>query len=91
VETVQKFNQLKPFAISIVDTFGNIKRKHFLRLVYLADNNMDKDIALGYHGHNNPLKDKNVILKQSIRLRPFWKRHLPGPRWIVLNGTSSAR
>ncbi len=53
VEAIQKFNSLSPYAMSIVDTFGNIKKKHFLRLVYLADNNMDRGIALGYHGHNN--------------------------------------
>lgn len=53
VEAIQRFNNLNPYAMSIVDTFGNIKRKHFLRLVYLADNNMDRGIALGYHGHNN--------------------------------------
>jgi 4-hydroxy 2-oxovalerate aldolase len=39
--------------MTIVDTFGLIKRKQFLRLVYLADNNMKPDIALCYHAHNN--------------------------------------
>ena len=53
VETVQRFNSIQPYAMSIVDTFGTIKRKQFLRLVYLADNNMDKNITLGYHAHNN--------------------------------------
>lgn len=53
IEAIEKFNMLKPFAVSIVDSFGLIKRKHFLRLVSLADNNLDKTIALGYHAHNN--------------------------------------
>lgn len=53
VETIQRFNALKPFAMSIVDTFGTIKRKAFLRMVYLADNNMASGIVLGYHAHNN--------------------------------------
>lgn len=53
IEAIHKFNQIKPYAMSIVDSFGLIKRKHFLRLVYLADNNMDPDIALCYHAHNN--------------------------------------
>jgi 4-hydroxy 2-oxovalerate aldolase len=42
-----------PDAMAIVDTFGLIKKKQFLRLVYLADNNMAPGIALCYHGHNN--------------------------------------
>ncbi len=53
IEAIEKFNQLKPYAVSIVDSFGLIKRKQFLRLVYLADNNLERSILLGYHAHNN--------------------------------------
>ncbi len=53
IEGIELFNQLHPFAMSIVDTFGLIKRKQFLRLAYLADNNMAEGILLGYHAHNN--------------------------------------
>lgn len=53
VEGIEQFNKLNPFAMAIVDSFGTIKRKHFLRLVYLADNNMAPGITLGYHAHNN--------------------------------------
>lgn len=50
---IHKFNELHPFAVSIVDSFGLIKRKHFLRLIYLADNNLAEGIVLAYHAHNN--------------------------------------
>lgn len=53
VETINRFNELSPYAMSIVDTFGTIKRKAFLRMVYLADNNMKPGLVLGYHAHNN--------------------------------------
>lgn len=53
LEGIEKFNTLHPFAVSIVDSFGLIKRKHFLRLVYLADNNLAEGITLAYHAHNN--------------------------------------
>ena len=53
IEGIKRFNGLKPFAMTIVDTFGLIKRKQFTRLVYLADNNMEPGIVLGYHAHNN--------------------------------------
>ena len=53
VESIERFNTLNPYAMSIVDTFGTIKRKTFLRMVYLADNNMRPGIVLGYHAHNN--------------------------------------
>lgn len=53
VEGIERFNELMPYAVAIVDSFGLIKRKHFLRLAYLADNNLEKDIVLCYHAHNN--------------------------------------
>ncbi|MBR6403220.1 MAG: hypothetical protein IKS48_07530 [Eubacterium sp.] len=53
IEGIERFNKLHPFAMSIVDTFGLIKRKHFLRLAYLADSNMADGTALAYHAHNN--------------------------------------
>lgn len=53
IEGIEKFNKLYPFAVSIVDSFGLIKRKQFLRLVYLADNNLAEGITLAYHAHNN--------------------------------------
>ena len=53
IEGIQRFNALKPRAMTIVDTFGVIKRKSFLRMAYLADNNMDPETALAYHAHNN--------------------------------------
>lgn len=53
VHGIEKFNELMPDAMSIVDSFGLIRRKQFLRLAYLADNNMAEGIALAYHAHNN--------------------------------------
>ncbi len=53
IEAIKLFASIKPYAISIVDSFGLIKRRSFLRYVYLADNNMPQEIVLGYHAHNN--------------------------------------
>lgn len=53
IKGIKRFNDLKPFAMAIVDTFGTIKRKQFLRMVYIADNNMLEGITLAYHAHNN--------------------------------------
>lgn len=53
VDGIERFNRLHPYAVSIVDSFGLIKRKQFLRLAYLADNNLDEGIILAYHAHNN--------------------------------------
>lgn len=53
IEGIKKFNMLHPYAMAIVDTFGLIKKKQFMRLAYIADNNMEDGIMLGYHAHNN--------------------------------------
>lgn len=53
IEGIEKFNNLMPFSMAIVDTFGLIKRKQFCRLVSIADNNMAPGIVLCYHAHNN--------------------------------------
>ena len=50
---IQKFNELDPAGMTIVDTFGVIKRKSFLHLCEVADKYMKKNIALCYHAHNN--------------------------------------
>ena len=53
IDGIERFNTLYPAVMTIVDTFGMIKRKQFMRLVYLADNNMAEGVMLGYHAHNN--------------------------------------
>ena len=53
IEGIERFNELNPDGITIVDTFGMIKRKDFKRLVAIADNNLDADTMLCYHAHNN--------------------------------------
>lgn len=50
---VSKINAIKPYAFSIVDTYGLLDDKSLTRYFRLIDNNLDPDIALGYHDHNN--------------------------------------
>lgn len=50
---IQKINEIKPFAFSIVDTYGLLNNKTMARYFYLIDNNLDPEISMGYHEHNN--------------------------------------
>ena len=52
-KALKTFSSLRPYAISIVDSFGLIKRKQFLRYVEIADRILPQEIGLGYHAHNN--------------------------------------
>ncbi len=50
---VEAVNELKPFALYLVDTLGILYRKDLLRMFTLADHNLDPKIRLGFHSHNN--------------------------------------
>ena len=53
IALIEKFNRLPIKAFYIVDSFGLIKKKDFVRLAQIADHNLREDIMLGYHSHNN--------------------------------------
>ena len=50
---VEKINQLRPFAFYLVDTLGVMYKNDLLRMFYLVDHNLNKNIVLGFHSHNN--------------------------------------
>ena len=53
IDLIKQFNELPISAFYIVDSFGLIKKKDFVRLAQIADHNLREDIMLGYHSHNN--------------------------------------
>ena len=50
---LKEVNDLKPFAFYMVDTLGMMYIGDMRRLFYLIDNNLNQDILLGFHSHNN--------------------------------------
>lgn len=70
LEYVQKINAIKPYAFSIVDTYGLLDKSRLTKYFYLIDNNLDPDIVLGYHAHNNfQLGFSNTIEFLSMRTK----------------------
>lgn len=53
IDAIKRVNELNPYAIAVVDTFGSMKNDKFLHYVKLADKHLNKNIALSYHAHNN--------------------------------------
>lgn len=53
INAVKKVNELKPYAIAVVDTFGSMKNDKFIHYIKLSDRYLDKNIVLSYHAHNN--------------------------------------
>lgn len=65
---IRRVNELKPYAFYIVDSFGVMKRKDLLRLFYMVEHNLDEEIAIGYHSHNNmQLSYSNAQMLTDIR------------------------
>lgn len=50
---VEQINKIKPYAFSIVDTYGLLDGKKLTHYFNLINNNLDHDISMGYHAHNN--------------------------------------
>lgn len=46
-------NKIKPYAIGIVDTYGLMHKEQAKHYFDLLDHNLDREIAIGYHSHNN--------------------------------------
>lgn len=53
IKLIEAVNEIKPYAFYIVDSFGVMKRKDLMRLFYLVDHNLEGNIIVGYHSHNN--------------------------------------
>lgn len=53
LEFVNKVNAISPYAVSIVDTYGLLHTKEVLHYFRLLNKNLNDDIILGYHAHNN--------------------------------------
>ncbi len=53
IRLIHKANEIQPYAFYIVDSFGKMKQKDLMRLFCLVENNLDKDISIGFHSHNN--------------------------------------
>jgi 4-hydroxy 2-oxovalerate aldolase len=50
---IEKINKIKPYAVSIVDTYGLMHSKELMNYFDIFNQKLKKDIILGYHAHNN--------------------------------------
>lgn len=46
-------NKYKPYAVSMVDTYGLMHQNNLMHYFNLLNDNLDVEIGLGYHAHNN--------------------------------------
>lgn len=80
-QLIEEVNNLNPEAISIVDTFGAMYKEDLERIVNIMDLKLKKNIALGFHSHNNQQlsfslsidfiemlcdKNRNIVVDSSL-------------------------
>lgn len=53
IEVLHLVNEVHPFAVSMVDTYGLLNPTSLSHLIQVIDQNLDPDICLGFHAHNN--------------------------------------
>lgn len=53
IEMIHIVNDFMPYAFYIVDSFGMMKSKDLNRLFYMVENNLNSNINIGFHSHNN--------------------------------------
>lgn len=53
LDLIRRVNDITPYAFYIVDSFGMMKRKDLMRIFYLVEHNLNDDIKIGFHSHNN--------------------------------------
>lgn len=53
IDVLEKINKLHPYGFSIVDTFGVMRINDLTHRYFLVENNLDRDITIGIHLHEN--------------------------------------
>ncbi|MBR5739001.1 MAG: 3-hydroxy-3-methylglutaryl-CoA lyase, partial [Lachnospiraceae bacterium] len=52
-ELIDLVNEVRPYAVSMVDTYGLLDSTGLDHIIEVIDRELDPGIALGYHAHNN--------------------------------------
>ena len=53
LDMISEVNEINPYAFYIVDSFGMMKRRDLNRLFSIVEHNLNLDICIGFHSHNN--------------------------------------
>ena len=53
LELVQLVNDVKPYAVSMVDTYGLLHPEDLLHYYKILDENVIPEVQIGFHAHNN--------------------------------------
>lgn len=81
IEFLELVNEIDPYCLSIVDTFGSMYQEDLRRVFELIDHNLGANIKVGFHSHNN--------MQLSNALSQEFARMTRGKRNAIIDGTIS--
>lgn len=79
IEFLQMVNEVEPYCLSIVDTFGSMYQEDLHRVFELINHNLIPTCKIGFHSHNN-MQLSNALSQEFIRMTV-------GKRDVVVDGT----
>jgi 4-hydroxy 2-oxovalerate aldolase len=79
LEFLQLVNEVEPYCISIVDTFGSMYQEDLHRIFELINHNLVPTCKMGFHSHNN-MQLSNALSQEFVRMSI-------GKREVVIDGT----
>lgn len=53
LDLIELVNELNPYALSIVDTYGLLHQENLMHYFEILNHNLNSGISIGYHSHNN--------------------------------------
>lgn len=81
IELIELVNQVEPYCISIVDTFGSMYEEDLQHVYSIIDHNLVSTAKIGFHSHNN--------MQLSNALSQAFLQMAHGKRQVVVDGTIS--
>lgn len=79
IEFLKLVNEVEPYCLSIVDTFGSMYQEDLHRVFELIHHNLIASCRVGFHSHNN--------MQMSSALSQEFLRMTFGKREVVVDGT----
>lgn len=81
IEFIQLINEIEPYCLSIVDTFGSMYQEDLHRVFEILNHNLSSSCKIGFHSHNN-MQLSSALSQEFIRMTI-------GKREVVVDSTIS--
>lgn len=81
IEFISLINEVEPYCLSIVDTFGSMYQEDLHRVFEVINHNLVSTCKVGFHSHNN-MQMSNALSQEFLRMTI-------NKREVVIDGTIS--